>query len=216
MKRGSIVMSLLFVAELLLHLQVGCNNINMWSRIYRSAVMCCASAVFCLALSSCSERADIPKDKMVNIYCEMYLADQLIDDVPGMRAQADTMSVYAPIIEKYGFTVEQFNNSVQYYLRDPERYGIMMQKVKAKLDKKEQFLTKKRNLIEGIEGVEVDSKDGSKNSSPATLDGSMPAEIKDEADAPSDTIARAVRKHKITHEKKLTRKDLEELQKKVK
>jgi hypothetical protein len=51
------------------------------------------------------------------------------------------MRVYAPLLDKYGYTEEEFINSIHFYLRDPERFLKMIKAVETKLKEREQYLT---------------------------------------------------------------------------
>lgn len=88
------------------------------------------SAALAAGTVSCSKGPEIiPKRQMEKIYHDMFLADQWLADVPGKRPVADTTWFYQPIFEKYGYTVEDYRNSVNYYLSDPKRYAEMIGRV---------------------------------------------------------------------------------------
>lgn len=96
------------------------------------------AAVACLAvcvLSGCSRRAKvISREDMVDIYADMLIADQwLSDQGSSYLRKSDTTMFYEPIFNSYGYTTEDFRNSVYHYLDDPERYSKLLKKVEAKL-----------------------------------------------------------------------------------
>lgn len=79
---------------------------------------------------SCSRGPEvIPKRQMEKIYHDMFLADQWIADNMDKKPKADTMWFYEPIFGKYGYTVEDYRASVEYYLADPKRYAEMMGRI---------------------------------------------------------------------------------------
>ncbi|MBQ7639728.1 MAG: DUF4296 domain-containing protein [Bacteroidales bacterium] len=86
-----------------------------------------------LLLSSCSS-APIPQRKMMNLYYEMFTTDQLVTETPGFRSQADSLSVYGGILERHGYTVEDYLAAVDYYLRKPEAFARMMKKVQTRIN----------------------------------------------------------------------------------
>ena len=94
-----------------------------------------------LTAISCGPRADIPKKKMIQIYYEISLLDHYVEHNPQMRAQSDSMKVYAPLLDKYGYTEEEFINSINFYLRDPEKFMKILQAVETKLKEREQYLS---------------------------------------------------------------------------
>ncbi len=82
------------------------------------------------AFGACAREAKvIPARKMARIYREMLLADQWLADNPEKKTAADTTWFYEPIFEKYGYTLKDYQNSVDHYLNDPKRYAQMMAKV---------------------------------------------------------------------------------------
>lgn len=87
----------------------------------------------------------IPARKMERIYREMFLADQWLEDNPDKKDMADTTWFYAPIFEKYGFTLKDYQKSVDRYLSDPKRYAEMLGRVEGGLRKDWRALNSKMN-----------------------------------------------------------------------
>lgn len=88
------------------------------------------------AVISCDRSARvIPAGKMEKIYREMLLADQWLADNPEKRTMADTTWFYEPIFRKYGFTLNDYQKSVDVYLNDPKRYADMLGRVETDLRK---------------------------------------------------------------------------------
>ena len=87
-----------------------------------------------LLLSSCSS-APIPQKTMMNIYYDMFTIDNIVNDTPEARAQADSMSVYGGILARYGYTVDDYLSAVDYYLLKPEAFAKMMKKVQARISR---------------------------------------------------------------------------------
>lgn len=84
---------------------------------------------FMLLLSSCGEKERvIPKEKMAEIYAGMYVIDQWLDDNRSLRHEADTSLVYAPILDRYGYTYDDYLNSVSVYMEDPMRYSRILRR----------------------------------------------------------------------------------------
>jgi len=86
-------------------------------------------AVSALAMS-CSKAKVIPVSKMEKIYREMLIADQwLAQSDASVKEKADTTWFYRPIFKRYGYTFDDYTKTVTRYLRDPERYSEMMDRV---------------------------------------------------------------------------------------
>lgn len=100
--------------------------------------------VIAVVLGACSREARvIPVRKMERIYREMFLADQWLADNPDKKVTADTTWFYEPIFEKYGYTLKDYQKSVDYYLNDPKRYAEMMGRVSDGLRAELNVLNKK-------------------------------------------------------------------------
>lgn len=95
-------------------------------------------------LSSCGkeEHELIPRKKLAMIYAEMLVTDQWIADNPDVRSLTDTSLIYEPILEKYGFTSEDYRHSVNYYLDDPERFSRIFRTTSEILDERYHKLKK--------------------------------------------------------------------------
>lgn len=82
-----------------------------------------------LSLASCGKKERvIPKEKMAEIYAEMYVLDQWLDDNRSLRREADTSLVYAPVLDKYAYTYDDYLNSVDVYMKDPTRYSRILRR----------------------------------------------------------------------------------------
>lgn len=104
-------------------------------------IFLCACIAF--VLSSCSKGGKvIPASKMADIYADMFLADQWISSRYSERRKADTTLFYAPIFEKYGYTTEDYDASVKYYVSKPDDYSKILKTAALKLDRKAKYLQK--------------------------------------------------------------------------
>lgn len=92
-----------------------------------------------LAFASCGkdEAEVIPRGKLAKIYAEMMVTDQWIhQSAYNIRTIADTSLVYAPILDKYGYDIDDYIMSVDYYMNDPERYSRIFRTAGEIIDKK--------------------------------------------------------------------------------
>ncbi|WP_288019061.1 DUF4296 domain-containing protein [Tenuifilum sp.] len=67
------------------------------------------------------EKSIIPEKEMVTILTKIYLTDGIIS-VPSKSSlyRIDTIGYYEPILEKYGYTAEQFDSSIIFYSKKTE------------------------------------------------------------------------------------------------
>ena len=120
-----------------------------------------------LLLFSCGfrEAKVISRKDMAQIYAEMLLTDQWIVTNPSMRRVADTSLVYEPILNRYGYTKEDYILSVNKYMDDPERYSrilrttgeILDEKLSALNDRKEK-LEKEAALRRALEEIRIEAE----------------------------------------------------------
>ena len=109
--------------------------------------------------SSCRKGGRIiPRDRMSKMYAEMLLTDQWISTHYDMRRHADTTFVYGPVLEKYGYTAEDWRASVAEYLHDPQRYARMLHRtveiLEKRVDELEALNRKDAAAAEYLQGLE--------------------------------------------------------------
>lgn len=97
-----------------------------------------------LALSCARTGRVIPEEKFSDIYAEMLLADQWILSNLKARRVADTTLFYAPILEKYGYDVLDYDASVRHYMKKPADFAAI-------LDKSSMKLTAYANRLQAVE-----------------------------------------------------------------
>jgi len=116
-------------------------------------------ALVLLSLGGCKSHRIIPKKDMVEIYADMFIADQWVGNDRARNRHADTTLLYEPIFRKYGYDTEDFRESVNYYLKDPERYARMLKKTAAKLQARTDELHRRIEALEGNEELINSLKD---------------------------------------------------------
>ena len=87
-----------------------------------------------LAVAACQRTRVIPKDTLVDIYTDMFLADQMVREENIPRARMDTLLLYEAVFQKYGYNTDDYLNSVRFYLKDPERFAKVFENVAKRLE----------------------------------------------------------------------------------
>jgi len=90
----------------------------------------------------------IPRAKLSRIYAEMLMTDQWVMSAKGVRLIADTSLVYEPILEKYGYTTEDYVKTVDVYMNDPERFAKVLRTTVEILDERLVELKEEKRIQE--------------------------------------------------------------------
>ena len=105
-------------------------------------------AALLAALCACSHRARlIPAEKLSRIYYDMFLLDQWIRDNPEERQVADTTLVFDPIFRRYGYSFEDYDYTLQYYLDRPDDFDEILQRTEERLRKDGERLQKEADAL---------------------------------------------------------------------
>ena len=89
--------------------------------------------VFLALAVSCTGPRTIPRDKLGDIFHDMFLQDQQIKNDVSLKRIADTSLVYQGIFEDYGYTTDDYLHTINKYIRDPEKLSKVFEKVAERL-----------------------------------------------------------------------------------
>ena len=105
-------------------------------------------AVVLAGLCACGHRNRIiPENKLVRIYHDMFLADQWVRDHPDSRSDVDTTLLFDPIFHRYGYTFEDYDRTVQYYLDRSEQFVKILNRVETQLRKEGESLQQEADRL---------------------------------------------------------------------
>ncbi len=116
-------------------------------------------AAFILTSCGKDEVEVIPRAKLAKIYAEMLVTDQWITNTQGVRLMADTSMVYEPILEKYGYDIDDYLLSVDKYMDDPERFARIFRTSGEIIEKRLVELRRQKFILDQIANlpkIEVD------------------------------------------------------------
>ena len=85
--------------------------------------------LLCVSALSCRGPRMIPRDKLEDIYYEMFVTDQMLRDDPTLRRRADSTLVYEAVFNRYGYDTDDYLYTLQESLKDPERFAKVLEKV---------------------------------------------------------------------------------------
>lgn len=106
-----------------------------------------------LTLVGCSSRRSkiVSRSDMVKIYADMIMTDQWLNAHREYYHTADTSFVYEPIFERYGYDADSWRASVEYYLKDPERYSKILRRTTELLQQRDKELKRQKSIAEALE-----------------------------------------------------------------
>lgn len=108
-----------------------------------------------LLLSACHKNSRlIPRDDLAEVYADMFLADQWIFDHE-LKYMTDTVAVYEPILDKHGYTVDDFRHSIDIYLNDADGFMDIMADVKYILQCRLKDIDKRRELKSKLDSINM-------------------------------------------------------------
>lgn len=95
------------------------------------------SAIVMMALACGSKQGKvIPRGRFAQLYASLFEADAWLEYHSSSRFQADTTNFYYPILKSYGYTVEDYRRSLDYYLGDLNRFQKIIEESTQILQKK--------------------------------------------------------------------------------
>ncbi|MGN0196208.1 MAG: DUF4296 domain-containing protein [Candidatus Cryptobacteroides sp.] len=103
----------------------------------------------------------IPSDRLSEIYAEMFLVDQWIKADRHLSRIADTMLVYEPVFNKYGYTTEDFRHTVEVYRTKPDKFAKVFNTTATMLRTRVNELIMEENLRRQLDSLkkETNSRD---------------------------------------------------------
>ncbi len=91
-------------------------------------------AVF--AATSCT-KGIISSDDLPEVLADLYMTDRFVLNSPQAMLKADSSMVYEPVLNKYGYTTDEFIHTMDYYLPRPNKLKSFFLKAKEILAKRE-------------------------------------------------------------------------------
>ena len=123
----------------------------------RAVIRVAAVALAALLLLSCRGYKRIGVSTMADIYADMMIADQWVSSNPEYRRTADTTLFYGSIFRKYGYDFKDFDGSVKYYLREPEKYQKIADLAYEKVSAAFKRIDEVKKRMEYIEDIIADA-----------------------------------------------------------
>lgn len=117
-------------------------------------------AVMMMSVSCFKKEGEvIPRSTMSKIYADMLVTDQWISANPDVRRIADTSLVYEPLLEKYGYDLDDYLATVDRYMDDPERFSRIFRESVEIIEKRIDILEKEQERLQKAKEREQRIKD---------------------------------------------------------
>ena len=91
--------------------------------------------IFCaLSFTSC-ERPPIKPADFADICHDMFLVRAYVEKNPVVEVSTDSLSVYGAILDRYGYSPDEFRRTVDYYVSNPDDYARLLKNVQSRISK---------------------------------------------------------------------------------
>lgn len=77
---------------------------------------------------ACSKSGILSKNDVADIMFEMFLTDEYAKKYPNVNKAADSLLLYQHIFDKYGCSLEDYRNSIRYYIADEKAYNYILER----------------------------------------------------------------------------------------
>ena len=106
-----------------------------------------------LSIAGCAKKSVIPDDTLAKIFHDAFLVNAYIDDT---RLNIDSLQVYEPIFNKYGYTAKDVIYTVgNFSRRKSARLGTVVEQAISRLEKESKLYAKKVVILDTICNVAV-------------------------------------------------------------
>ena len=99
------------------------------------------TALIVILFSSCTGKT-IPSGKLPKIIAEIYLVDKYANEAQSISpfAHLDSIKIYEPIFNKYGYTGEDYKRSIEKYISRPKKLAIYYRDAKTILEEQKKSI----------------------------------------------------------------------------
>lgn len=119
------------------------------NRFYRTLVCVALLSAALLTLTGCHKRGILSKNKVARIMVDLYVCDSYAKAYAEVNLAADSILLYKHVFDKYNTTLEQYQNSLSYYLPDKKAYTAILQKA-SDIAKRESERLRNEKVVPGL------------------------------------------------------------------
>jgi hypothetical protein len=107
-----------------------------------------------LLLSSC-DGGLIPRGKMTRIVSEIYLSDKYMSSNMELSEGADSLLIYEPILNKYGYDTEDYLRTISYYVERPSKLRTIYTDAQNLLQKELDRVNKRLSDVRRVDSLRI-------------------------------------------------------------
>lgn len=87
-------------------------------------------------LVACGSRKPIPEKTTEKILYETFITYGIVSHSDSLSRlnNHNQLDPYSPIVERYGYTLTEFDSTLSYYCRHPERLDALLDKILARIE----------------------------------------------------------------------------------
>ena len=100
---------------------------NKQSKILHHVAVAVALIAVILA-SGCRKKGILSKNDVADIMYSMFVVDEYAKKYPNVNKAADSLLLYQHIFDKYGCSLEDYRNSIRYYIADEKAYTYILKR----------------------------------------------------------------------------------------
>lgn len=105
--------------------------------------------LFCvLSIVSSCHRSVIPRERMMQVIKEMMITDVRIQSVDSLSRLADSTAVYEAVLHSMGYSVPEFEKTINYYINRPDRFRSLVKKLQEEVSEERKLITAKEAFDE--------------------------------------------------------------------
>lgn len=106
-----------------------------------------------LTASGCANRQPVDDTDMEALLRELFMAQGMVEQVESLRRmQADSaLEVYAPILERHGFTIERLDSMLAVYSVNPKRFDAILDHVIATIEEAKELLVELDSITDSAQ-----------------------------------------------------------------
>lgn len=100
---------------------------NKQSKILHHLALAVALVALLIA-SGCRKKGILSKNDVADIMFQMFVADEYAKKYPNVSKAADSLLLYQHIFDRYNCTLDDYRNSIKYYIADEKAYTYILKR----------------------------------------------------------------------------------------